>query len=86
MKRVQGMDWSWILNTNQTKVSLELDCQSFIHQFHQNENGRRAMSIVLEEEDCQSVAKSLRSCFPFPGKACVKGSALPEIKCGKCPN
>ena len=84
-RKVKGMDWHWIMTTPTAKESLELDCQSFIHNFHHNKDGKRVMSIMLEEADCEQASKDLRRCFPFPGKACVKGTMLPTVSCGKCP-
>ncbi len=84
IKKMKGMDWAWTMKTKNPAITLELDCQSFVHQFHKNMKGQRVMSILLEEPDCDEVQKKLHHCFPFPGKACVKGAYLPQVTCGSC--
>lgn len=85
IRKVKGMDWHWIMSTPTAKESLELDCQSFIHNFHHNKDGKRVMSVMLDEVECEQTYKDLRRCFPLPGKACVKGTMSPTVSCGKCP-
>jgi len=82
--KAPGMDWHWVMKTATAGESLEVDCQSFIHNFHHNKDGKRVMSIMLEPEQCESIGKSLRRCFPFPGKACFKGPGIPAVSCGRC--
>jgi hypothetical protein len=82
--KAQGMDWHWVMKTAKAQETLELDCQSFIHNFHHNKEGKRVMSIMLEPHECEGLGKSLRRCFPFPGKACFKGPGTPTVSCGRC--
>ena len=83
-KKVKGMDWAWSMNTTKADEVLRLDCQSFIHQFQHFKQGQESLNIMLREEECQATHASLRKCFPIPGKACVKGTILPEVSCGTC--
>lgn len=80
-----GKDWHWVMKTTQPNVTLELDCQSFLHHFHQNQDGVRKMSLFLETHECDEAQSRVHSCFPVPGRACVSDvGVILDVQCGPC--